>query len=68
MSITRPIVGTPEKYHDHLIAAFFVGPDLIVQVDGMEIPNFYLTAEAARAAGKRYVDDKHKASKKPQTD
>lgn len=61
MSLTRPIVGDLERYRDHLISAHYVGPDLIAMVDGQELPAFYLNAEAARAAGRRFVDDKLKA-------
>ena len=56
MTIPRPIVGEPEKYRGRLISAHYMGPDLLAWVDGEELPNFYETTEAARAAARRYID------------
>lgn len=64
--IKRKKVGPTEKYCGHEIEARFLGPDLLCYVDGQEVGNFYLTAEAARAAGRRYVDNIEKARKEKQ--
>jgi len=39
-----------------------MGPDLLAYVDGVEMPGFYLSVEAAHAGGKRYVDAQLKAA------
>lgn len=56
MAIERDVVGKPETYQGRTIEARFCGPDLLCYVDGLEVGNFYLTVEAAKAAGRRYVD------------
>lgn len=62
MSIVRKEVGQPTHYKDHLITATLAGPDLLGYVDGIELANFYINTAAVVAAGKRYVDDKIKAT------
>lgn len=57
MAIERKKVGKTERYEGSDIDVRFMGPDLLAIVDGVELPNFYLTPEAARAAGRRYVDE-----------
>lgn len=61
MSVERRKVGKTERYGGSQIEVRFMGPDLLAYVDGVELSNFYLTPEAARAAGRRYVDDQKKA-------
>ena len=56
----REHVGKAELYRNHAIQAVYMGPDLLVEVDTVELGNFYLTREAALAAGRRYVDEKLK--------
>lgn len=56
MPLNRKSIGGPVQYKGHTIQPKYIGPDLICEVDGQEIANFYLDAEAARNAGKRYVD------------
>lgn len=63
MAIERKKVGKTERYKGSDIEVRFMGPDLLAYVDGMELPNFYLDAEAARAAGRRYVDEEQKERK-----
>ena len=55
--LKRRQIGQTEMCHGKKITAHHVGPDLICHVDGKEIGGFYLTAEAARAAGRRYVEN-----------
>lgn len=56
MSVERPIIGEPRRYRDHLISVHHCGPDLIARVDGEDLPNFYLTSEAAQRGAERYID------------
>jgi len=53
--INRKLIAS-EEYRGSTIEARFMGPDLLALVDGVELANFYLNAEAAKAAGLRYVD------------
>lgn len=62
--ISRPIIGTPRTYRGHLISVHHIGPDLIARVDGQDMPNFYLTSQAAGAAAERHIDDIIKAQEK----
>lgn len=60
--IERKSIGEPEHYKGKKIVVNFMGPDVLCSVNNTELPNFYINPEAARAAGKRYVDllEKHK--------
>lgn len=60
----RAPVGKPLEYRGHTIQPAHMGPDLICYVDGSELPHFYLNAEAARIAGRRYVDQLEKEAKR----
>lgn len=64
MSFTRKQVGDAERYHGRRLHASSMGPDLLSNVDGVELPAFYLSVEAAIAAGRRYVDDQIKEEAK----
>jgi len=55
--IERMKVGDPEQYKGRTIQATYCGPDCLCLVDGREVGNFYMTAEAARTAGRRYIDE-----------
>ncbi len=59
----RPQVGAIETYKGSKLLARFCGPDLLAYVDDIELAGFYLTPEAARAAGRRHVDAERKAAK-----
>lgn len=61
MAVQREIVGDVEEYRGRVLAARFMGPDLLGYVDETELSGFFRTAEAARAAGRRYVDEEDKA-------
>jgi len=54
--IVRRQVGVTEQYHGRALVARFMGPDLLAYVDDVELGGFYTDVEAARAAGRRYVD------------
>jgi hypothetical protein len=56
VAFERKQVGDAERYHGRRLHASFMGPDLLANVDGVELPAFYLSVEAA-IAGRRYVDD-----------
>ena len=60
MPLNRKIVGT-EKYEGANIVVRFLGPDLLCEVDGVELGGFYSDVEAAKRSGRKYVDDIHKA-------
>jgi len=59
--VERRQVGEAIPYRGHVIIVRFFGPDLICEVDGEDLSAFYLTAEAARKGGERFVDDVEKA-------
>jgi len=62
MSLIRKQVGAAEAYRGSKLTAHYMGPDLLAYVDGVEMPSFYLSVEAAHAGGKRYVDAQLKAA------
>lgn len=64
MAFQRRQIGPEESYHGRKLSARFVGPDLTAHVDDIELAGFYTDAEAARAAGRRYVDQEIEAEKK----
>ena len=67
MSITRKVVGDPERYHGRTITARYMGPDLLGYVNDVELGGFFLDLEAVRAAGRRYVDAEIKAEEERQS-
>lgn len=58
--VNRKPVGEPYMYRGYKITATFIGPDLMGQIDGEEMPNFYMDLAAVRRAGSRNVDLKIK--------
>lgn len=58
--INRMLVGEPYIYRGFKITATFIGPDLLGQIDGEEMPNFYMDLAAVRRIGARNVDLKIK--------
>lgn len=58
--VNRNPVGEPYIYRGYKITATFIGPDLLGQIDGEEMPNFYMDLAAVRRAGSRNVDLKIK--------
>jgi hypothetical protein len=62
--VERPLVGKPLPYRDHVITATFLGPDLLMQIDGEEQPHFYMDLTGLRKVGMKVVDDKIKARDK----
>ena len=65
MTIERPLIGQPWDDRGRLCSAHYLGPDLIVKVAGVELPNFYQTIEAARRAASRHIDLLIKEAAKP---
>ena len=61
MALERKIVGKPEKYRGRTITIRYMGPDLLCEVDGIELSGFFVDVEAARSGGQRYVDAEIKA-------
>lgn len=64
MTFERRLVVKPEQYRGRTITARYMGPDLLAYVDEIELGGFYMTAEAAREAGRRYVDAEIDAEEK----
>lgn len=58
--IHRTTVGEPYMYRGFKITATHIGPDLLGQIDGEEMPNFYMDLAAVRKAGSKNVDLKIK--------
>lgn len=56
MSVIRKQVGAAEAYRGSKLTAHYMGPDLLCYVDGVEMPGFYLSVEAAHRIGRMYVD------------
>lgn len=54
--LVRPLIGQPVDYLGRKIEVRHMGPDLLCEVDGVDLGSFYLTSEAAIAGGQRYVD------------
>jgi len=61
MPLERLAVGLPEKFGRRTITVRLMGPDFLVYVDDCELANFYLSPNAAVAAGQRYILDDEKA-------
>lgn len=55
MPIVRKLVAR-EIYEGAQLEARHMGPDLLSFVDGVELPQFYIDAEAAFVAGRRFID------------
>ena len=62
--IKRKQVGDAERYHGRRLHASYLGPDLLANVDDIELPTFFLTVEAALGAARKYVDEQIKEEKK----
>jgi hypothetical protein len=52
----RPLIGQPEMYLGRKIEVRHVGPDVLCEVDGVDLGSFFLNQPAAIEGGKRYVD------------
>lgn len=52
---SRPLVIPPAKFGRRTVSVRFMGPDFLSYVDDEELPNFYVSAQAAVAAGQRYI-------------
>lgn len=62
--VERKAVGEPLPYRGHVITATFMGPDLLMQIDGEEQPHFYQDLTGLRKVGMKVIDDKIKAKEK----
>lgn len=54
--VERRLVGPVLRYRGHEIEARLLGPDLLCYVDGQQVGEYWLTAQAAHNAGQRHVD------------
>ena len=66
--VIRPPIGDPELYRGHTIIVRHTQPDVICEVDGEDLPPFYIDAEAARAGGRRHIDAVEKAKAESEAD
>ena len=57
MAVERKQVGPAETYLRHEITVHELQPDVLLRVNGQDL-GFYTNAEAARRAGREYVDRK----------
>jgi hypothetical protein len=64
MTIQRQIIGAPELYRDRLISVRLMGPDFLAYVDDIELGGFFISPNAAVAAGQRYINDALKSREK----
>lgn len=62
--IKRKQVGDAERYHGRRLYASYLGPDLLANVDDIELPTFFLTVESALSAARKYVDEQIKEAAK----
>ena len=62
--IKRRQVGDAERYHGRRLHASYLGPDLLANVDDIELPTFFMTVEAALSAARKYVDEQLKEAAK----
>jgi len=56
MTINRKLIAT-EEYRGRTIEVRFMGPDVISMIDGVELPNFFLSSDGARRTARRCIDD-----------
>jgi hypothetical protein len=63
MSLVKRKLIRSEVYEGITLQARFMGPDLLSYADGIELASFYLDAQSAIDAGRRYVDAEIKAAK-----
>lgn len=64
--LIRKQIGPAEAYRGSRLTTHYMGPDLLLYVDGVEMPGFYLNQEAAHRAGRIYVDAQLKAQAEAQ--
>lgn len=62
MAFERKAIGEPVPYEGSFIQVRHMGPDLLAEVDGIELAGFYIDSEAAVLAGTKYIDSQKKAA------
>jgi hypothetical protein len=63
MAFSRKIVAT-DVYEGRRITVRYMGPDLLCEVEGIELAGFYLNTEGAYGAAHRYIDAEIKEEKR----
>lgn len=58
--VKREQVGDPMHYRGSRITATLISPDLLGQIDGEEMPHFYMDLTALRKCAMKAVDEKIK--------
>lgn len=64
MGIVRKQIGEGIEYKGRELVARFMGPDLLLYVDGVQVGNFFIDRPSAIDAGVRYVDQLEKEANK----
>lgn len=64
MAFERKPLGLPYVYQGRSIVLRIMQPDLIAEVDGIQVGQFWRDFEAGLAAGKRHVDEEVKEEEK----
>lgn len=64
MTVLRKQLGEPYVYKGKSIVLRIMVPDLLCEVDGIQVGQFWRDWEAGLAAGKRHVDEMEKEAAK----
>jgi hypothetical protein len=62
--VERQQIGATETYRGFPISVRLMGPDFLAYVGDIEMSGFYISPNAAVAAGQRYVNEALKAKEK----
>lgn len=68
MSIERKVIGEPRKYRGRTITVRHMGPDLLCEIDSIELSGFFIDVKSAVAGGERYIDAQIKAAEEAAKD
>ena len=63
-TVDRPQIGATESYRGYPISVRLMGPDFLAYVGDIEMSGFYISPNAAVAAGQRYINEALKAKEK----
>lgn len=58
--VERKLVGGPLYYRGSRITATLLGPDLLGQIDGEEMPHFYMGITALQTCAMKAIDERIK--------
>lgn len=63
MRVNRKRVCEPYKIGEYTVDIRAMAPDLLVYVDGDELPNFYRDKSSGDKAARAYIEQKEKAKR-----